>query len=99
MELKEVNYRCIKADEGYVLTQAATDTPLLKRCFATKIALAAEADADRYTEITVAEAEALKKQQTEERERQRIAEQRERRLAELQREMEALQRNPNTEIN
>lgn len=97
MELKEVNYQYLVAKEGHVLTQAAADTPLLRRTFAKKIALAVGVDVDRYTEIPVAEAETIKKQQQEERRKLQVAEQRERRLAELQRELAMLENSVETE--
>lgn len=51
--------RVLRADQGYMLTQADPDTPILRRSITDTVYLAATDSPERWHEITVAEAEVL----------------------------------------
>lgn len=56
--------RVLEASEGFTLTQSA-DVPLLERILVKKVYLAVNDSPERWTEITDAEAEEIKRQQEE----------------------------------
>ena len=56
--------RVLEAAEGYTLTQSA-DVPLLERTLVKKVYLAVNDSPDRWTEITDAEADEIRRQQEE----------------------------------
>ena len=63
-KVKQVNVSIIKPNEGCVLTQSA-DVELQNRVFSEEIWLAATDAPENWKDITIEEAEALKKQQEE----------------------------------
>lgn len=66
--MEQTNYtmRVLTPSEGYLITQADNNTPLQERIFTDKLYLAINDSPDNYKEITIAEAEELRRQQAEE---------------------------------
>ena len=63
-KVKQVNVRILKPNEGCLLTQSA-DVELQKRVFSEEIWLASTDSADNWKDISIEEAEQIKKQQEE----------------------------------
>ncbi len=63
-KVKQVNVSILKPNEGCVLTQSA-DVELQNRVFSEEIWLAATDSPDNWEDITIEEAEAIKRQQEE----------------------------------
>ena len=65
MELtnKQVEVRILKPNEGFVLTQSDDTIEVMQRSFFKIIVLAPSDSPENYKEITIEEAEALKKEQ------------------------------------
>ena len=63
-KVKQVNVSILKPNEGCVLTQSA-DVELQNRVFSEEIWLAATDSPENWKDISIEEAEALKKQQEE----------------------------------
>lgn len=63
-KIKQVDVRILKPNEGYLLTQSA-DVELQDRIFSEEIWLAVTDSADNWKDISIEEAESLKKQQEE----------------------------------
>lgn len=63
-KVKQVNVSILKPNEGCVLTQSA-DVELQNRVFSEEIWLAATDSPENWKDITIEEAEAIKKQQEE----------------------------------
>lgn len=63
-KVKQVNVRIIKPNAGCVLTQSA-DVDLQNRLFSEEIWLAATDSPENWKDISIEEAESLKKQQEE----------------------------------
>ena len=61
-KVKQVNVRILKPNEGCLLTQSA-DVELQKRVFSEEIWLASTDSADNWKDISIEEAEQIKKQQ------------------------------------
>lgn len=65
--MEQTNYtmRVLTPSEGHLITQADDNTPLQERIFSDKLYLAVNDNPDNYKEITLAEAEELRRQQAE----------------------------------
>lgn len=63
-KVKQVNVSILKPNEGCVLTQSA-DVELQNRVFSEEIWLASTDSPENWKDITIEEAEAIKKQQAE----------------------------------
>lgn len=62
--MEQTNYtmRVLTPSEGHVITQADDNTPLQERLFSDKLYLAVNDSPDNYKEITIAEAEELRRE-------------------------------------
>ena len=63
-KIKQVDVRIIKPNDGYLLTQSA-DVELQERIFSEELWLAVTDSPDNWKDISIEEAESLKKQQEE----------------------------------
>ena len=63
-KIKQVNVSILKPNEGYLLTQSA-NVELQNRVFSDEIWLASTDSADNWKDISIEDAEQLKKQQQE----------------------------------
>lgn len=62
--MEQTNYtmRVLTPSEGYLITQADDNTPLQERLFSDKLYLAVNDNPNNYKEITIAEAEELRRE-------------------------------------
>lgn len=89
MNEKEVRFKKLTPHEGYLLTQSA-EVSILERIFTPSVTMDIDEQSSLWREITIAEAEALRAEQSEEIRRISVAQEKERRRAELEAELKAL---------
>lgn len=61
-KIKQIDVRVLRPNEGYLLTQSA-DVDILERIFSEEIWLASTDSADNWKDITIEEADQMKKEQ------------------------------------
>lgn len=69
--MEQTNYtmRVLTPSEGHLITQSDDNTSLQERIFSDKLYLAVNDSPDNYKEVSIAEAEELRRQQAEEAEK------------------------------